>query len=51
MAGRIVAWLGSGRGLQASVLVSALVLAVVALSGNAFVVWAVFLLVGMSTVV
>jgi MFS family permease len=51
MADRIVAWLGSGRALQASVLVSALVLAVVALSENAFVVWAAFLLVGVTVVV
>jgi MFS family permease len=51
MADRIVAWLGSGRALQALVLVSALVLAVVALSENAFVVWAAFLLVGVTVVV
>ena len=51
MADRIVAWLGSGRALQASVLVSALVLTVVALSESAFVVWAVFLLVGITVVV
>jgi MFS family permease len=51
MADRIVAWLGSGRALQASVLVSALVLAVVALTENAFVVWAAFLLVGINVVV
>jgi MFS family permease len=51
MADKIVAWLGSGRALQASVLVSALVLAVVALSENAFVVWAAFLLVGVTVVV
>ncbi len=51
MADRIVAWLGSGRALQASVLVSALVFTVVALSESAFVVWAVFLLVGITVVV
>ena len=50
-ADKIVAWLGSGRALQASVLVSALVLSVVALSENAVVVWAVFLLVGIIVVV
>jgi predicted MFS family arabinose efflux permease len=51
MADRIIAWLGSGRALQASVLVSAVVLAVVAFSESAFVVWAVFLLVGITVVV
>jgi MFS family permease len=51
MADRIIAWLGSGRALQASVLVSALVLTVVALSESAFVVWAVFLLTGITVVV
>ena len=50
-ADKIVAWLGSGRALQASVLISALVLSVVALSENAVVVWAVFLLVGINVVV
>ena len=50
-ADKIVAWLGSGRALQASVLVSALVLSVVALSENAVVVWAVLLLVGINVVV
>ena len=50
-ADKIVAWLGSGKALQASVLVSALVLSVVALSENAVVVWAVFLLVGIIVVV
>ena len=51
MADRIVAWLGSGRALQASVLISAVVLTVVALSESAFVVWAVFLLIGITIVV
>jgi MFS family permease len=51
MADRIIAWLGSGTALQASVLVSSLVLSVVALSESAFVVWAVLLLVGVTTVV
>ena len=50
-ADRIVAWFGSGRALQASVLISALVLTVVAVSESAFVVWAVFLLVGITVVV
>jgi MFS family permease len=50
-ADKIVAWLGSGRTLQASVLISALVLTVVAFSESAVVVWAVFLLVGISVVV
>jgi MFS family permease len=51
MADRIIARLGSGRALQASVLVSAVVLTAVALSESAFVVWAVFLLVGITIVV
>jgi MFS family permease len=51
MADRIIARLGSGRTLQASVLVSAVVLTVVALSESAFVVWAVFLLIGITVVV
>ena len=51
MADRIIAWLGSGRALQASILVSALVLSVVALSKSAFVVWTVFVLVGITVVV
>ncbi len=50
-ADKIVAWLGPGRALQASVLISALVLAVVAFSDSAVVVWAVFLLVGITVVV
>jgi MFS family permease len=50
-ADKIVAWLGSGRALQASVLLSALVLSVVAFSENAVVVWAVFLVVGINVVV
>ena len=50
-ADKIVAWLGSGRALQAAVLISAVVLAVVALSESAFVVWAMFLLVGITVVV
>jgi MFS family permease len=50
-ADKIVAWFGSGRALQASVLISALVLTVVAFSESAFVVWAVFLLVGITVVV
>jgi MFS family permease len=50
-ADKIVAWLGSGRTLQASVLISALVLTVVAFSESAVVVWAVFLLVGITVVV
>jgi MFS family permease len=51
MADRIIARLGSGRTLQMSVLVSALVLTVVALSKSAFVVWAMFILVGVTVVV
>jgi MFS family permease len=51
MADRIIARLGSGRALQASVLVSTVVLTAVALSESAFVVWAVFLLVGITIVV
>jgi predicted MFS family arabinose efflux permease len=51
MADRIILWLGSGGALQASVLISAVVLTVVALSENAFVVWAAFLLTGISVVV
>jgi MFS family permease len=51
MADRIILWLGSGRSLQAAVLISAVVLAVVALSESAFVVWAAFLLVGLTGVV
>jgi predicted MFS family arabinose efflux permease len=50
-ADKIVAWLGPGRALQASVLISALVLSVVAFSDSAVVVWAVFLLVGITVVV
>jgi len=50
-ADKIVAWLGPGRSLQASVLISALVLTVVAISESAVVVWAVFLLVGITVVV
>jgi MFS family permease len=50
-ADKIVARLGPGRALQASVLISALVLAVVAFSDSAVVVWAVFLLVGITVVV
>jgi MFS family permease len=50
-ADKIVAWFGSGRALQASVLISALVLTVVAISESAVVVWAVFLLVGITVVV
>jgi MFS family permease len=51
MADRIIVWLGSGRALQAAVLVSAVVLSVVALSESAIVVWAAFLLIGMTGVV
>ncbi len=51
MADGIIARLGSGRTLQASVLVSAVVLTVVALSESALVVWAVFLLIGITIVV
>jgi MFS family permease len=51
MADRIILWLGSGRALQAAVLISAVVLSVVALSESAFVVWAAFLLIGMTGVV
>jgi MFS family permease len=51
MADRIIARLGSGRTLQASVLVCAVVVTVVIFSESAFVVWAVFLLVGITTVV
>jgi predicted MFS family arabinose efflux permease len=51
MADRIILWLGSGRSLQAAVLISAVVLTVVALSESAFVVWAAFLLVGLTGVV
>jgi MFS family permease len=50
-ADKIVAWFGSGGALQAAVLISAVVLAVVALSESAVVVWAVFLLVGITVVV
>jgi MFS family permease len=50
-ADKIVAWFGSGGALQAAVLMSAVVLAVVALSESAVVVWAVFLLVGITVVV
>ena len=50
-ADKIIAWFGSGGALQAAVVISAVVLAVVALSESAFVVWAVFLLVGISVVV
>jgi MFS family permease len=50
-ADKIVAWLGPGRTLQASVLISTLVLTLVAFSESAVVVWAVFLLVGISVVV
>jgi predicted MFS family arabinose efflux permease len=51
LADRIILWLGSGRSLQAAVLISAMVLAVVALSESASVVWAAFLLVGLTGVV
>ena len=51
MADRIILWLGSGGALQAAVLISAVVLTVVALSESAFVVWAAFLLTGISVVV
>ena len=50
-ADKIIAWFGSGGALQAAVVISAVVLAVVALSESAFVVWAVFLLVGITVVV
>ena len=51
IADRIIARLGSGRALQASVLISSVVLAAIALSESAFVVWAMFLLVGITVVV
>jgi predicted MFS family arabinose efflux permease len=51
MADRIILWLGSGKSLQAAVLISAVVLSVVALSESAVVVWAAFLLVGWTGVV
>jgi MFS family permease len=51
MADRIILWLGSGGALQAAVLISAVVLTVVALSESAVVVWAAFLLIGMTGVV
>jgi MFS family permease len=51
MADRIIVWLGSGGALQAAVLISTVVLTVVALSESAFVVWAAFLLIGMTGVV
>jgi predicted MFS family arabinose efflux permease len=50
-ADRIIVWLGSGAALQAAVLISAVVLTVVALSESAVVVWAAFLLIGISLVV
>ena len=50
-ADKIIAWFGSGGALQAAVVISAVVLAVVPLSESAFVVWAVFLLVGITVVV
>ena len=50
-ADRIIGWLGSGRALQASVLISAVVLSLIALSESAFVVWAAFLLIGITVVV
>jgi MFS family permease len=51
MADRIILWLGSGAALQAAVLISAVVLTVVALTESAVVVWAAFLLIGMTGVV
>jgi MFS family permease len=51
MADRIILWLGSGGALQAAVLISAVVLTVVALTESAVVVWAAFLLIGMTGVV
>jgi MFS family permease len=51
LADRIIGWLGSGRALQASVLISAVVLSLIALSESAFVVWAAFLLIGITVVV
>jgi MFS family permease len=51
IADRIIAWLGSGVALQAAVLISAVVISVVALSESAVVVWAAFLLIGMTGVV
>ena len=51
MADRIIVWLGSGGALQAAVLISAVVIGAVALTESAFVVWAVFLLIGLTGVV
>jgi MFS family permease len=51
LADRIIVWLGPGVALQAAVLISAVVLSVVALSEGAVVVWAAFLLIGMTGVV
>jgi MFS family permease len=51
MADRIILWLGSGWALHAAVLISAVVLSVVALSESALVVWAAFLLIGLTGVV
>jgi predicted MFS family arabinose efflux permease len=51
IADRIIVWLGSGRALQVSVIISAVVLAAIALSESPLVVWAMFVLTGITIVV